>query len=96
MTMYKEILKEDYCQRLFHQFLYTTALNNRQPFKAIQYDIDDMDTMLIVFSYTTRGTVSTKQFKLDKAEMFFFLQWLSEEFPDIAYKKVVEDDEEDK
>lgn len=93
MSKFQELQKEDYSFLLFNQFLYTTALNNRKPFKAIQFEIDDMHSALVIFSKTSKGTVTTKQFKLDKAEMFFFLQWLGDEFPAIEFVRVDEDDE---
>lgn len=91
MTKYEEILTEDYSQRLFHQFLYTTALNNRMPFRVLQFDIDDTDSVIVIFSHTARGTVTTKQIKLEKTEMLFFLHWLGTEFPDIDFEKAESD-----
>lgn len=85
---FKEIQNEDYTMKLFNLFMYTTALNNRKPYKAILYDIDELQKELVVFSQSTRGCVITRHFKLDKDEMFFFLQWLGMEFPSIDFIEV--------
>lgn len=89
---YADILNEDYTQRLFHQFLYTTAINSRTPTKILQYPVDDYREDCVVFSKTKRGTTVTKTFRLDKVDMLFFLSWFGNEFPDIEFQTTIEED----
>ena len=64
---YKQARRLDYETLCYSQFVCTTALYKREPYRCLCYDSEKEATTLIIFSRTQSGTTVTRHLRFKKA-----------------------------
>lgn len=64
---YKQARRLDYETLCYSQFVCTTALYKREPYRCLCYDSEKEATTLIIFSRTQSGTTVTRHLRFNKA-----------------------------
>ena len=64
---YKQARKLDYETLCYSQFVCTTALYKRVPYRCLCYDSEKEATTLIIFSRTQNGTTITRHLRFDRS-----------------------------
>ena len=91
MTTYKQLLKLNYDELMYSQFLHTCVLYNRTPFKVLVYASEKESTTLIMFSRTQSETITTRQMKFNKDSAKAIVQRILNDFNNIQIEVLNED-----
>lgn len=90
---FKQVRKLDYEALSYNQFLYTTALYKRMPYRCLCYDSEKEATTLIIFSRTQSGTTVTRHLRFSKSGSEAIISKLQNDF-DITVE-VLDESEQD-
>lgn len=85
---YKDVLRLDYVELKYLQFITTCADFSRLPYKILKYESEKESTTIIVFSHTLSNTTTTKQMKLSKEDAEKLISKLKHDFKDIQIESV--------
>lgn len=77
---YKQARKLDYETLCYSQFVCTTALYKREPYRCLCYDSEKETTTLIVLSRTQSGTTITRHLRFKKPEAENIIARLKSDF----------------
>lgn len=64
---YKQARRLDYETLSYSQFVCTTALYRREPYRCIYFTSESETTTIIIFSRTQSGTTVTRHLRFNKA-----------------------------
>lgn len=85
---YKTVLKLEYVELKYLQFITTCADFSRIPYKILKFESEKESTTLIIFSHTLSNTTTTKQMKLSKNDAKTMISKLKHDFKDIDVQSV--------
>lgn len=77
---YKQVRKLDYEDLSYNQFLYTTALYKRRPYRCLCYESESDTTTFIIFSETQGGTTITRHLRFHKSGAGNIINRLQKDF----------------
>ena len=90
---YSQILKLDYDELSYRQFLYTCALYKRIPFRVMLFESEKESGTLIVFSRTKSNTITTRHMKFNKVSAERIAERLEADFKGLSVETIPSIDE---
>lgn len=85
---YNQILKLDYEQLTYDQFIYTCVKNSRKPFRIMQFDCTHDRTTLVILSKTLSDSVTTRNMTFSRNGAKAVTDMFKRDFKSIEIEKL--------